>query len=159
MLRWHGTLSAIVFVAMLAVGNPQQARGQLPKIDACTLLTQAEVSLALGAQVGPGGSIVAHICSWYVPGTPKGVTLILYSPKRYEELKESPVPYGPPKISLVGVGDEATFGVVPNFATTLLIKKGTVVFMVRLEGLASGEAPREVEQMAKSLALDVMAKL
>jgi hypothetical protein len=158
MLRRFWMLSGAVFVAMLTAGSPQPARGETPT-DACTLLTQAQVSTALGAQVGTGSGLVAHVCSWYVPGTRKGVSLILYSPKRYEALKKLAAGYGPPKISLDGVGDEATFGEVPSFATTLLVRKGTVVFMVRVEGLLNGSAPRETEEMAKSLAQDVLAKL
>ena len=158
MFRRFWMLQGVALVVALAVGVSRPVRADNPT-EACTLLTQSQVSAALGAQVEAGGGLVPHICGWHVAGTPKGVSLILYSFKRYDALKQLAASE-PPKVSLDGVGDEATFGEVPGFATTLLVRKGTIVFMVRIEGPPDGSPlSRETEETAKSLAREVLEKL
>jgi hypothetical protein len=161
-----GTLSAIAALAMLAMVPLGAARGDTPT-DACSLLTPAQVSAALGSQVLPGNGIVSHICSWYEPGVPtaapaKGVTLILYPLKKFQYFKDAAAGYGSSKTSLRGVGDEAAFGTIHGFASTLLVRKGDIVFLVRMEGFPfekNGTAPRRVEKMEKIIAEAVLAKL
>jgi hypothetical protein len=146
---------------LLAAGVLRPAWGQVPTV-ACALLTPDQVTAALGAQVGAGSSFASHVCSWYVTGTPKGVTLILYPPKKWDVLKKLAASYGASKTSLDGVGDEAVFGVIPNFAATLSVRKGEVVYLVRVEGFAfdkNGTVPRKVEETERALARAVLAKL
>lgn len=80
--------------------------------DACALLTQAEVSAALGVAVDPGAPIIAanpRICGWAPPGGPKidgkKLTVTLLTMKSFEAGK-TPVK-GIPKEPLTGVGDDA----------------------------------------------------
>src|SRR5208283_5902346 len=77
------TLSGRVLFVVLA-GLLRLAWGQAP-VDACTLLTQAQVSKVIGTQVGVGGGFASRACSWYAPSTtgiPQGVTLIVYPRKK-----------------------------------------------------------------------------
>jgi hypothetical protein len=146
---------------LLAAGAPGSAAWGEAPADACTLLTPAEVNAALGVQVDPGHGLVPHICSWTTLGPlPKGVTLILYPTKKFDHLKT--LGYGNPKTSVSGVGDAAAFGSIPNYAATLLVRKGDVVFLVRAEGFGfeqSGAVPPAVERMEKTLAQVVLSKL
>ncbi len=156
-----GRLSTYLAGVWLAAGVGQAAWSE-PPTDACALLTQAQVSATLGLPVGPGWGLVQHVCSWHVPGTEKGATLIIYSPKRFSLLKQNTVGYGAPKTPLDGVGDEALFGLVRDFAGTLLVRKQNFVYMVRVEGLPfneDGSVPRQVEEMEKTLAQLVLSKL
>lgn len=155
------SLPGSVLVAVLGVGPLRPAWSEVPT-DACTLLTPAQVSATLGVQVEAGSGLVQHVCSWYVPGTHKGATLIIYSPKRFDVLKQNAAAYGAAKTQLDGVGDEAVFGLAPNFAGTLLVRKGDFVYMVRVEGFPfdkDGSVSRRVEKMEKALARIVLTKL
>ncbi len=159
MIGRFGPLS--VLFATLVAGSLRPAWAAAPT-DACTMLTPAQVSAILGVQVGAGSGLVQHVCSWYASGTQKGATLIIYSPKRFDVIKQSMAGYGPAKTSLGGVGDEALFGEIRDIAGTVLVKKGDFVYMVRVEGFPfekNGSVPRKVEAMEKALAEMVLSKL
>jgi hypothetical protein len=122
-----------------------------PAADPCALLTPAQVGAALGATVGAGNRIAPTLCTWGAP--PKRVTLTLHQPREFEAFK-MPVGNGVTKIPVGGVGDEAVSG-TSKFATTLSVRKGTVVFVVTVGGFPE----EQTKAMEKTLALDIVGKL
>lgn len=97
--------------------------------EACTVLTAADVSSALGASVGEGTYIMPTFkktCTWNIQ-TGGSVTLNLQSLQFYNAGKGSMA--SAERTSASGVGDEAYFlGVGPT--TGLMVKKGTGAFKV-----------------------------
>ena len=105
-------------------------------MDPCSLLTQAQVSEALGTNVAPGKRVVPTLCDWSAaatqPGTrAKKVTLTLKKPQEFAYLK-MPVGNGITKTPVSGIGDEAVYGTTPGYATTLSVRKGDNVFVIPL---------------------------
>jgi len=81
------------------------------------------------------------------------VTVSMQSAKMYTGAKSSTLPNAT-KASVSGVGDEAIFTGIENFAS-LWVKKGTVYFLVRIYGLPANDA----QSKEKTLALNVLSKL
>jgi hypothetical protein len=95
--------------------------------DACSLLTQAQVSAAVGAQVGPGGWVTPTFkatCTWTAPG--KIVTLMTESVSTYETAKAHPLA-GFQVTAASGIGDDAYYVTVGTMVS-LFTKKGNVAF-------------------------------
>jgi len=95
--------------------------------DACSLLTQAQVSAAVGAQVGAGAWMTPSFkatCTWTATG--KIVTLMTEGLDAYQTGKK---PLSPAvKITPAsGIGDEAYYQVTGSFVA-LLTRKGNVAF-------------------------------
>jgi hypothetical protein len=65
------------------------------------------------------------------------------------------------KTPVSGIGDEAVFGVVPNVQATLAVKKGGLMFLIRVQGFAidQPQAIDLVQLKEKTLAQEVLAKL
>jgi hypothetical protein len=132
-----------------------------PPDDACSVLTQAQMSSALGVSVGAGTHVTPTFlktCTWDAPsGSSKGVkyvTLMLETVDAYEAGKTVRV-----KTivitSVSGVGDGAYYLAVGS-NVGLIVKKGNVAFKVAVYG----EAPLEQKRaMEKALALQALSKL
>jgi hypothetical protein len=130
------------------------------KGDACTLLTTAQVTTALGTNVEPGKPIIASnpkICGWAPAGGPKidgkKLTLTLITLQSFENGKK-PLE-GIEKVPLSGVGDDAIYITTGGFGTALNVKKGGGGFQVRVGGF------KKDQEMAieKALALEVLKKM
>ena len=145
---WNLTAAGLIGIGALWMPYATQAA---PEADPCSLLTPAQVGAALGATVGAGNRIGSSICVWGAP--PKRVTITLHQPREFEALK-APVGNGITKIAVGGVGDEAVSG-TSKIATTLSVKKGSVVFVVTVGGFPE----EQTKAMEKALALNVLAKL
>jgi hypothetical protein len=153
----HGRLLfvAVVFLTALAAAGSGMAYGQTAT-EPCGLLTQDQVQAALGVAVGPGQSITPTSCQWSAdpPGSSAArVTVELLGAQTFAGIK---MPLrGITKTRLSEVGDDAVYATVASL-TTLSVKKGNVVFIVRVYGI-----PGQDKQMAieKALALDILAKL
>ena len=131
----------------------------------CSLLTAAQVSAVLGVSVGEGQPRLSTLCEWSEPGKSapgsKKVTLTLQNPQAIAYAK-TPVPGGGiTKTPVSGVGDEAIFGTTANIAAVLTVKKGDVVFVVRVYGfpIDSGKPLEAVQAKEKTLALEIVSKL
>jgi hypothetical protein len=126
--------------------------------DPCTLLTQAQVSAALGVDVAPGQHVAKTACQWSAPGpsTPnaKKLTLTLQDPRAFAYAK-MPVGHGVTKTPVSGIGDDAVSGTTPGLGTVLTVKKDSVVFVVHVFGFPTDEA----EAKEKALAIQVLSKL
>src|SRR5437763_13237577 len=120
----------------------------------CALLTQDQVSTAVGKTVGAGSPIANTGCSWTTPGPGKiTVSASMQSEKMFDAAKSSNPP-NTTKTSVSGVGDEAVFTGVENFSS-LWIRKGTKFLLVRIYGVALSDAQSKLKALAK----DAVSKL
>ena len=126
--------------------------------DACLLLTQKQVSDALGAQVDSGKPLVPSnpaICVWTAPGEArkgdKRLTLSLYM----QQGSRSPMDrFNTAKTPVSGIGDEAFYSTAGGISG-LVVRKGNTPFHVEVRGFSANE----VKQKEKTLAEEVLAKL
>ena len=79
--------------------------------DACSLLTQAQIKSAIGAEVSEGAAGSAKLCQWNASPAPSAkvnfVTLVLQDPNFFAAGKNSPAPAIVTPVS--GIGDDAYF--------------------------------------------------
>jgi hypothetical protein len=112
--------AAVFFIATVSAAAQ-------PAGDACSLLTQAQVSAAVGAQVGDGAWVTPSFkatCTW--SGTGRIVTLMTEGLDAYQAGK---TPRSPAiKITPAsGIGDEAYY-VTTGSLVALITRKGSVAF-------------------------------
>ena len=153
--------STTLFVTVVAVLAACMSRATYaaPPADACSLLTQAQVSAALGVNIGPGQHLVGpKMCVWPSPGQSgpksKRASLGLKDPGAFAYAK-MPAGNGITKTPVSGVGDDAVSGSRPGLSPILTVKKGDVVFVVTVDGFP----PDEAAAKEKALALEVLSKL
>ncbi len=142
-----------VVVSMLVASGLRAADAQAPS-NPCAQITAAEVSAALGEAVAAGQQAGTKTCSWSANEPTHQIVSLMYSPPGdWNTRKTRPMP-GVTKASVSGVGDEAVALTAANF-TTLYVKKGSTIFMVRVYGV-----PDVVRQLAieKPIAQRVAAK-
>lgn len=143
--------AGIVFAIAASLPGVATAQGSTTR---CNLLTQAEITSALGASVGAGQPIATTGCQWTAPGQPKNmtVTVSIWPPQNFGTMP--PIP-GLTKTDLGGVGDAAFYATIGGL-TSLSVKKGSTVFVLHLYGV-----PGEARQMTveKALAFHVLARL
>jgi hypothetical protein len=129
-----------------------------PSEDACSLLTPAQVTAAVGVSVGAGQYVGTSkkTCTWYATGSAKQgakyVTLLLQGPDAFQGGKTLP------RVTIVpvsGVGDDAYYLAVLE-QVGLIVKKGNVGFKVAVYG----QLPLEKkEAMEKALAQQIVSAL
>ena len=139
----------IGLVGSLSMGCFQTAFAQSSK--ACALFSAANVSSAVGMSVGEGGAIGSTGCRWSGGGVTATLTV---SDAGGWQMMKTPLP-GVAKSAAHGIGDDAFYTTVATL-TTLSVKKGNTVFVVRLYGVAGKSRQIAVE---KTLAGDVLGKL
>ena len=149
----HSGLLLVGAAAALAV-TAGAAAAQAPK-PPCTLLTPAQVAAALGVKdVAAGAPIGKTGCSWQAQGGARGmVTLSFWDPAGFPAMK-TPLP-NVTKVPAPGIGDDALYSTIGEF-TTLSVKKGGAVFLVKAYGVPDQAKQKAIE---KTLAGDVIAKL
>jgi len=138
--------------------------------DACALLTQSQVSVALGIGVDPGRRPVATdplFCNWREQGKPEGsarnVIVTLIDAARFEHEKKSLV-RSATNTPEHDIGDEAYYYKAGRFPFNLIVKKGDVYFqvMARSNATPSERSPATDDQDKKidrALALEILKKL
>lgn len=148
-------------VAMLLLGT---CAGSIDAAgDACSLLTQMQVSAALGTPVDAGKPISGPAsCQWFGKG--KFATLTITQPlagksavDRFNAGKASTLP-GVTKEPVSGVGDEAFYVAFINTTRAglgLTVRKGSSAFEIRVYGFDIEKA----KPVAKTLAQNVAGKL
>ncbi|HUJ32066.1 MAG TPA: hypothetical protein VLY23_12350 [Candidatus Acidoferrum sp.] len=160
-------IAGSIFLLGSATSRPAHGMPPAPPTDACSLLTQARVSAALGVSVGAGQRVVPtspSICGWAQPGdtTHSGKRLVvsIYVPlgkltpaDRFNSAKK-PM-QGITKTPVSGVSDDAIYAVTPGFGTGLIFKKGDSAFDVRVYGFSD----EQIKEKEKTLALEIIAKL
>lgn len=137
-----------VVAACVLVASPTRVAIARPA-DACKLLTPAQVGAALGARTGAGQAIGSTGCQWSAQSA--RVTLVLYDASGWQTMNQ-PLP-GVSRTTLGGVGDDAVYSTVGSL-TTLSVKKGDSVFVVRVYGVHPQANQMAVE---RSLAQDALA--
>lgn len=128
--------------------------------DPCSLLTPTQVAAVLGANVGAGKSLASTVCDWTVPNQPAGVsakkvTVTLQKPLAFSYAKAPVNSKEITKTAVTGIGDDAVYGTVAGQAATLTVKKGDVVFVVRVNGFPMDQ----LEDKEKTLAKEIVGKL
>lgn len=139
---------------LVALGTADAA----PPADACSLLTAAQVSAALGATVGEGKAVTSSLCQWAAPGKNGGSQKVAVTIGNAQKFAMAKTPVNAPSVSktpVSGVGDEAVFGTSAGQAASINVKKGDVYFAVNLMGVPLDKA----QAAATALAKDVLAKL
>ena len=167
-------VAAFTIAIFLAVAGASPAVGASAPSDACSLLTQDQVSTATGVKVGTGTHVTptyVKTCTWSVPGAAikgvKSVTLSLQpgssfaSAKMFMEQAQTMAKNEKgaaqfSNTSVSGIGDDAFYTSMGTGYTALLVKKGDIVFKVAMYGDLPKEKKKEVE---KTLALQVLSKL
>jgi hypothetical protein len=150
-----GVLGALA----LRSGSPAHAT---PPGDACSLLTQAQVNAALGAEVATVavGSDAKH-CHWLQEGKHKETLvdahLLLEAARTYDTAKNAMGMSGKvTRVSVSGVGDDAYY-LVGRRDAPLFAKKGDAALRIAVDG--KGWSAEEIKNKEKALALAVLAKL
>ncbi len=154
------TFAAILAACVLSFVTASPA-ATAPKIDACSMLTQAQVSAVLGVAVQPGRHIVAsapHLCGWAPSGGPsaggKKLTVAFKTIQAFE-IGKTPI-QGITKTPVSGIGDDAYYATAKGMGTTLSVRKGNVAFDLELY---SNAPVAQVKASEKDLALQILKKL
>jgi len=143
-----------VVVSVLVASGLRAAGAQAPS-DPCAQVTAAEVSAALGETVAAGQQAGTKTCSWSANKPTHQVVSLMYSPPGDWNTRKTRQLPGDTKASVSGVGDEAFAETAGNF-TTLYVKKGSTIFMVRVYGVP--DVGRQVA-IEKTIAQTVAAKV
>ena len=123
--------------------------------DPCALVTQAQVTSALGAKVDPGQPIGKTGCQWSTDQKAKTghvmVTLSIWDENKWFSHKSTP---GIPMKPASGIGDDAYFATLGDL-TSLHVKKGKSTLDLRVYGLHDTTKQEEIE---RSVAKDALAR-
>jgi hypothetical protein len=152
----------MVFVALLLLMASSRPTHAAPPKDACSLLTAAQVSEALGVPVEADKAVDKSFCTWSQQGAAsKRKTVMLtiieaignLTPADRFNAAKMPVP-GVVKTPVSGLGDDAVYG-GNNFYVALTVKKGNSAFEIVVSGFPVDESRGK----EKALAQQVLAKL
>ena len=142
--RWMVCALAVLAFPAVAQAAPEP----------CKLLSQTQVSAALGVTVGAGQPIGTKGCSWSSEKPHEIVTLSLWPPEQWDRLKASPIP-GTTNAPAPGLGDDAFYTTVAQY-TVLYVKKGQTVYLFKVYGVQDKAKQMSAE---KKLAQHALAKL
>jgi hypothetical protein len=135
--------------------------------DACSLLTEAQVSAVLGVPVGAGQHITSNnplLCGWSQSGgtTPSSKRVLvdmlaaIGNSKPVDRFNTAKTPVeGITKTPASGIGDDAVYITTPGLGTGLMIKKGSSVIQIRVYGFTV----EEIKEKEKTLAMNALPKL
>lgn len=160
------TRVSIPWMAIFSVGGSHVLFAAPTAGDACSFLSQTQVSAALGVSVeaghhiGPGNAL----CGWSQPDDPnhtgRGGLLTIYhtvgklTPVERFENGKLPV-QGIAKTPISGIGDDAYYIDTPGLGAGLNVKKGTSAFQIRVYGFSVDET----KSIESALAQAILAKL
>jgi hypothetical protein len=150
-------LSAVIAAIFIVSAAMAPWANAAPPDDACSLLTQAQVSAALGASVGAGSYVsptFKKTCTWTVAGGAEYVTLELEGLDAYQAGKVA-LTKTIVVTSVSGIGDDAYYLAVGK-NVGLIVKKGNVAFKVAVYG---GMPIDKKEAIEKTLASQAVSKL
>ena len=148
--RSVSVFTAAIAFAIVAFG-PRTAGAQVPS-DPCAPLTPAEVSAALGETVAAGQQANDKACAWTATTPKHQIVSLSFSPSGdWNKRKTQQLP-GDTKVNLPGIGDEA-FSETAGKYTSLYVKKGSTIFLVRVYGVPDLEQQHTIEKaIAKKVA-------
>lgn len=142
---------------LFAMGSLRVAEAA-PPIDACSLLTTAEVSAVVGASVGGGTPLFptdTRVCHWRTTEFKIQVQLFLKDAQAFAHAKMA-FP-GKVVVSTSGIGDDAVYTSGGGAPAVLSVKKGDVSFDVHV--LKYRLSDEKIKAMEKHLASEVLARL
>lgn len=158
----QGLWVSVGFFALVATGVSGSVRAETP-IDACTLLTQAQVAAALGIPVDPGVRPIAtdpRVCNWRESNKPTGpgrnVMLTFINAKEFANLQKQPL-----SAATGGIGDAAIMTHSMRVPAILTVKAGTHYFriLVRSDLEASAAVDERNQALEKTLAAQILKTL
>ena len=174
-MRSKISFAASIIAIFLFCGATAPSANAAPADDACALLTQAQVSAALGFPAGAGTYVTptyVKTCTFSVSGdnakSVSAVTISYQAAEGYagakafmEAAKARAVAEKGPGVkfendTVSGVGDDAFFTSMGTGYTGLLLKKGNVSLKIAIYGDLPMEKKKAVE---KTLALQALAKI
>jgi hypothetical protein len=175
-MRLKISLAICVFAIFLICAGAAPSASAAPAEDACALLTQAQVSAALGFPVGAGTYVTptyVKTCTFSASGdnakTVSAVTISYQAAEGYAGAKSlmeaakarATVEKGRgasnfENVTVSGIGDDAFYTSMGTGYTGLLLKKGNVSLKIAIYGNLPVEKKKEVE---KTLALQALAKI
>jgi hypothetical protein len=124
-------------------------------VNPCSLLTEEQVSAALGVTVGPGSSTMAmNHCQWF-PKDHMQKGSVLLSLENEQGLAAAKIALGREVTTVSGVGDDAVQDTTQGTRTVLTVKKGNTYFAIRVSGLPVEQA----KLIEKTLAMEIVKKL
>ena len=151
--------SATLVLATLLALVCEAPRVAFAAPDPCSLLTQPQVSAALGVSVGAVKPTQGKICRWAAPGGRPGLTqavvLTMQDAKAFDFAKSGSKSPNLVKTPAAGVGDDAVINTVGSVTTLLHVKKGDTYFEVHVYGFSIDQT----KTMETTLAKEVVAKL
>jgi hypothetical protein len=150
-LRFAGPDIAGILILAVAVPASQAQSAA----DACSLLTQAQVSAAVGAQVSEGQYVTPTFkatCTWTTSG--KIVTLMTESAGMYDTAKAHPIA-GFQITPASGIGDDAYYVTIGTMVS-LFTKKGNVAFKTSVYSQLPADT---LKKMESTLAQQVASEL
>ncbi|HTK95401.1 MAG TPA: hypothetical protein VL382_07155 [Terriglobales bacterium] len=124
--------------------------------DACSLVTQAQVSSAVGTSVSAGEYVTPTFkktCTWHAKGII--VTLNLQDASAFDKGKQMAA-YGAKMTEFGGLGDGAYYMTMGPQQVALMVKKGNTAFKVAVYSKLPIE---KLEAMEKTVAQQVVGKL
>ncbi len=154
----RGAVIAAIFIVGAAMAPSANAA---PPEDACSLLTQAQVSAALGVSAGAGSHTPLkslRTCTWTEPNGPlggKSVVLMLKTANDFNNAKTSMKGPGTTVTPVTGIGDDAYY-VAIGASVILYARKGDVAFNLTV---SRAFPPDQRKAMEKTLALQILSKL
>jgi hypothetical protein len=166
-IRWFTNIVALLAVIVPEVVLAQSGPASRSQ-EVCSLLTQTEVSAALGAEVGHGENspYTKLECVWTTTGTTlatqKRLRLFI-STQRAFIIGRTPIPKIPKK-TVKGLGDDAYYSTLGDSSmVTLSVKKGTFYFNVTITGKDFSEGTtasfKNVLAAEEKLAADVLPRV
>jgi len=167
-----GATTVFAALAMFATAAVSLASAA-PSNDACALVTQDQVSAAVGASVGAGTHVTptyVKTCTWTPSSASKDLSSVTISywdagsydaGKRVMQQAQAAVTAkeGTAKMtdeSASGIGDDAYYTTMGTGYTGLMLKKGNVALKIAIYGDMPADKKKAVE---KTLALQALSKL
>lgn len=176
-MRPKTSLAAVIVAILILVAAAAPSASAAPPDDACMLLTQAQVTAAVGVSVGAGSHVTptfVKTCTWAPSAGPtkdvKAVTISFQAASAYEAGKRlmeqsaaganaekgKDAAHGADIGSISGIGDAAYYLSMGTGYTGLMVKKGNVAFKLAMYGDLPAEKKKAIE---KTLALQALSKL
>lgn len=141
---------------MFACAVPRVVSGA--QLDACSLLTVAEVNAALGVSTVPPKS-PAKICRWGEsggqPGRSPAVVVTIQDAQAFNFAKAPTTSKTLVKTPVSGVGDDAVFNTIGTVTVTLTVKKADNYFEVHVYGFPI----EETKTLEKTFAQKIVSRL
>lgn len=160
---FRGFQIVMMIAGVLVVGGIFSPSAKAATDDACSLLTQAQVSATSPVSVGAGTYVTPTFkktCTWSTSGddakTVQSITLLLEAAAAFDNGKRLGAAKNVVITPVSGVGDDAYYLAV-GAQVGLIVKKGNATFKV--EVYAGGMSVEKKEAIEKTLALLVAAKL